>query len=187
MCSSVIVGIIGSNGVGKELFAQYLIEKKDFKRFTFSIDKVGKDGIEYNEGCFDSVEKQGRKYKGKNYINITCNKIKNHSGHAVVTNIRTVEELSAIEKLGAFIVFIVKHDLLCANGEDKIPDLCLKFNDLKYNFLYFRNLYDDMISAWHQFETFYEELIESECVEEGTDSSMDDDNSNDNEELSSDE
>jgi hypothetical protein len=183
--------MVGSNGSGRELFARYLIEKKGFKRFTFAVDRVEDRVPEHGRGCFSSSICDEVK-ECKHYVNITRDRIVDCARHAVITDIKTMEELSTIKRLGAFIVFVVRYDVLRINGKDKIPDLRLRFNDLRHDFLYFRNFCDGIFSAWRQFEMFYEEMIESEYSEEDVVYNMDDDDSvtaegGDYEELPSDE
>jgi hypothetical protein len=178
MRGKLLIGLVGPANSGKDMVALYLTKHKNFKRFAFA-DRIKK---EYFANAGDSEEKfkaargtpeeeemrrglwnysdRIRREKGDlHFVNLVMADMAACSGNAVITDIRTPDELAAVRRAGGIIALIVRHDLISPADDARIPDSRLTFGDLSSEDLVFRNTGDGLALAHRKLDMFYRECV----------------------------
>lgn len=186
MRKRLLIGLVGPANAGKDMVACYLESHKDFKRFAFA------DGIKeeyyaasgYSEDRFKAVRgtpeeaemRRGlwaysdkmRAEKGDLYfVNLLMADVAEHDGNAIVTDIRTRDELVAVREAKGKVVLVVRHDVLSFGDSEKIPDSRLTFGDIGPEYEVFRNTGSGLNIAHWKLEMFYRDHVLFEQDAEG--------------------
>lgn len=109
MKSPTIIGITGMLGAGKGTVADYLIQK-GFKHFSvreFITREIEKNGLPVNRDTMRTTANNLRKQHGGDYIvRALVQEAKDTHCNAVIESIRTVDEVHALNELGALLISV---------------------------------------------------------------------------------
>jgi len=170
------IGLIGAPGAGKDTFADFLVNHKDFKKLAFAgqIKKEYYQASDITEEYFKSVRGQPIEQKirdglwaysdemrskhGKlHFISPVVQEILEHSGNIVVTDIRTEDEFRQMEKAGAVMIIIIR-DLKLDALTSKLPGTRLSFVDIM-GVPVLWNHSNNVDTAHKEFDMFYNNII----------------------------
>lgn len=185
MRGKILIGLVGPANAGKDMVASHLAQHKDFKRFAFA-DRIKQEyfaEIGYTDARFKAArgtpeEEEMRRglwnYSDRTraqqgdlyFVRLVMDEVGAHAGNAVITDIRTADELSAVRKAGGIIVLVVRHDMITPDDEMRIPDSRLVFGDLGAEDLVFRNAGAGISLAHRRFDMFYRECVLEEANNE---------------------
>lgn len=186
MRGKLLIGLVGPANSGKDMVASYLTTHKDFKRFAFA-DRIKREYFAdagYSEERFKHVRgtpeeeemrcglwaysDRVRAEKGDlHFVKLVMEEVAAWPGHAVITDIRTADELTAVRKAGSIITLVVRHDLVTFADGDSIPDSRLTFGDLSNEDCVFRNTGDGLELAHRKLDMFYRECVLTNDKTEG--------------------
>jgi len=152
----VIVALVGALEAGKDTLAQHLVERHDFRRFAFA-DEIKRNyyaASGYSEEKFKAargapLEREIREGLWKHsdrvksergslyFVDLLVGAISDCKQPAVVTDIRTQDELCAMRSMGANVVLVMKikkgNNSNMFNPEENvlIPGSRLKYGDVE--------------------------------------------------------
>lgn len=176
------IGLIGSPRSGKSLIGKYLSEIKGYKQFAFA-DRIKEEYFlegQDTEADFEKAKKENPKLEkfirnslwlysddkrlkfGELYfITPVVEKIKEHNGNIIVTDIRTIEEKNALDEIGVKFIIIVRDD----NFKDGIKGIRIPQEQLN-SYPVFYNNYNNLNDMYISFEKFFmEEIMDAEDSE----------------------
>jgi dephospho-CoA kinase len=154
-----IIALAGPLGAGKDTFARHLVDRHGFRRFAFADEikrryyaATGHSEEEFKEGRDTSLEDEIRKglwqysdhakaeFGSLYFVKALVDAVREFHGHAVVTDIRTMDELDQMRACGAMVVLVVR---VAGDGrfqrppdEDVIPGSRLSYGDLRNDRLF---------------------------------------------------
>jgi hypothetical protein len=170
---SIKLGLIGAPRSGKSLIGEFLSSSKGYKQFAFadqvkeeffSLSKFSEKDFEwakrYNRDLEQEIRSSLWKYsdsrKKENgnlyFIEPIVKKIKEYGGDAVVTDIRTEEEIEELRKIGVKFVVISRLD----EREDFITGTRISYKLIE-NIVKFNNWFDKVEDLYKNFEIFFTE------------------------------
>jgi hypothetical protein len=191
MRKRLLIGLVGPANAGKDMVASYMESYKDFKRFAFA-DRIKQEyyaaaGLdedrfkqvrgtpeeaEMRRGLWDYSDRMRAEKGDLHFVNLLMAEVEKHGGNAIITDIRTPDELAAVREAGGKIVFVVRQDALSCEDHERIPDSRLTFGDIGPEYEVFRNTGDGLRIAHWKLEMFYRDYILCE-QQERTEGAMD--------------
>jgi len=170
MNSKVLIGLIGAPGAGKDVLADFLVENRGFRQFAFA-DKV-KEGYYFASGFSEEQFKAARnteleqtirnglwafsdemrsKYGNLYFIAPVIQEITACGQSVVVSDVRTPDELSQMESLGAIIIHVYRNP--ATEFGEYIPGTRIK--PVFGTGLLFWNHYSNLDALWASFPEFF--------------------------------
>lgn len=170
------IGLIGAPGAGKDVFADFLVKFKGFKKFAFA-DQIKKEYFttsDFNEEYFKLVrgtsieqsirdnlwaysDRMRKEYGNLHFITPVVKNIAEYAGNIVITDIRTIDELSEVKKIGVFTIMIVR-DLKLNVKTNIFPGTRFTFADT-FGIPVLWNCLSNIGDTYLDFETFYNKII----------------------------
>jgi len=164
--SGWIVALVGPLGAGKDTVAKHLVEKRGFRRFAFA-DAIKREyyaasghsedefkasrgtplETEIREGLWHHSDQVKRERGSLYFINLVVGAMLDCPSPAVVTDIRTREELDAMRQAGAKVVLVLRTDAdphvlgntVGFRDNTPIPGARLSYKDLRWDDKLFLN------------------------------------------------
>ena len=176
----MIIGLIGAPEAGKDDVVAYVLGQHDFARFAFAdqIKKCYYDEIgitdEYFKSCRGTPEERKireglwefsdkkRKLKGPMvFIDPVIDEIKKQE-NAVITDIRTEDELKKVSEIADFILLVVRDpDVLFNHGNEMFPETRIPLWKI-CNCPVFMNISNSLEEARKDFDIYYQRLLGGE-------------------------
>jgi len=173
---SIKIGLIGAPGAGKDTFADFLVNNKNFIKLAFA-DRIKEEYYKFSgitEEYFKSVRGQSEEQKirdglwsysdemrkkfGKlHFVSPVVGEVRNSDSNVVVTDIRTQDELYELNGVCDGMVVIIR-DLKLDAVSSKFPGTRLKFIDLM-GMPVLWNHSDGVAGAQIEFELFYNNIV----------------------------
>lgn len=106
------IGILGKSGAGKDTFADYLVEEKNFRRLAFAdpLYEIAKKYFgmrEKDRGLLQDIGNAMRCVDENVFVNLLTRKVNSeYEKNIVVTDVRQKNEFEALKKLGFIFIYI---------------------------------------------------------------------------------
>jgi hypothetical protein len=173
-----VIGLVGPANAGKDMIAGYMETRKGFKRFAFA-DRIKKayyaatglneerfkairgtpQEAEVRQGLWDYSDRMRAEKGSLCFVRMLMDEVLEYPGDAIITDIRTPDELAAVREAGGKIVLVIRRDAISCDNEKRIPDSRLTFGDIGPEYDVFRNTAEGLEIAHWQLEMFYRDHI----------------------------
>lgn len=169
------IGLIGAPGAGKDAVADFLVDKKKFKKLAFA-DQIKREyyaischteeqfkasrgtlmesEIRNSLWCYSDDAKE--KYGKYHFIQPVIDRISQSTDNIVVSDVRTDLEMYKMKEIGAQLIVVSRDYNKDFNGE-KIPGTKLKVESI-HSLRVFINNFETLEELHTELEKFYKEI-----------------------------